>query len=138
MWLNMNKRSVNNNDRSRRRGRRSATPTAAASHGVYPRESFNEQCYQLLRRVPNGRVTTYKAMAEALGTRAYRAVGNAMNQNPYPKDLVPCHRVVNADGRLGGYVGGDHKKIALLQAEGVIIRNQRVVNFKQVLYTFDE
>ncbi len=99
--------------------------------------SFNEQCYALLLKIPKGRVTTYKAIAKALNCRAYQAVGNAMNQNPNPI-RVPCHRVVNSDGRIGGYALGVEKKIELLTDEGVEISNGRVQNFKQRLFEFDE
>ena len=99
--------------------------------------SFNERCYALLLKVPKGRVTTYKAIAEALGTKAYQAVGNAMNRNPNPV-TVPCHRVVNSDGQLGGYAFGTERKIELLIAEGVLISNNRVVDFKTVLFEFNE
>ncbi|MDG4811587.1 MGMT family protein [Hydrogenovibrio sp. 3SP14C1] len=91
--------------------------------------SFNEQCYALLEQVPAGRVTTYKALAEALGTRAYQAVGRAMNQNPNPV-VVPCHRVVNQNGDLGGYAFGIQRKIELLKQEGIEIEDNKVVEFK--------
>ena len=64
-------------------------------------KSFNEHCYDLLKKVPKGKVTTYKDLAKALKTKAYRAVGNAMNKNPYPgsrKGQVPCHRVIKSNG----------------------------------------
>lgn len=98
--------------------------------------SFNEQCYELLKRIPKGRVTTYKLMAEALGTKAYRAVGNAMAKNP---DLVtvPCHRVVKSDGGIGGYALGREKKIELLRSEGVEVEDGRVVEPAALLYRFD-
>ncbi|GKT11177.1 MAG: methylated-DNA-[protein]-cysteine S-methyltransferase [Thiomicrorhabdus sp.] len=98
--------------------------------------SFNEQCYQLLLKIPKGRVTTYKAIAEALNCRAYQAVGNAMNQNPNPIK-VPCHRVVNSDGRLGGFALGTDKKVELLLLEGVEIKDNRVVNFKACFFEFN-
>lgn len=98
--------------------------------------NFNEQCYKLLSTVPAGKVTTYKHLAEALGTKAYRAVGNAMNKNPYPRDIVPCHRVVNTDGRIGGYAGRPQEKVKRLSEEGIIIRDKKVQNFKAVLHTF--
>ena len=101
-----------------------------------PENNFNERCYKLLSTVPSGRVTTYKHLAEALGCRAYRAVGNAMNKNPYPRDIVPCHRVVNADGRLGGYAGRTNEKVRRLQEEGVSVSEGRIIDFKQKLYTF--
>ena len=98
--------------------------------------NFNERCYKLLSTVPTGKVTTYKYLAEALGTKAYRAVGNAMNKNPYPRDIVPCHRVVNTDGRLGGYAGRPQEKIKRLSEEGVVVREGKVQDFKKVLHTF--
>jgi len=59
-----------------------------------PKKSFSESCYELLKKVPKGKVTTYKILAEKIGTKAYRAVGTSMNKNPFaPK--VQCHRVVN-------------------------------------------
>lgn len=88
-------------------------------------KSFNERCYSALRRVPKGKVTTYKALAGAVGTKAYRAVGNAMNKNPYAPE-VPCHRVISADGSLGGFASGLKNKVAMLQKEGVEIVNGRV------------
>ena len=84
---------------------------------------------------------TYKEVATAVGRpRAYRAVGNILNQNPYPmckgqsfkigKDCplhcrleIPCHRVVKSNGEIGGYVGGVKRKAQLLREEAVQIRN---------------
>lgn len=86
---------------------------------------FNERCYALLKKVPRGKVTTYKALAEALGTKAYRAVGNAMNKNPYAPQ-VPCHRVVGSDGSLVGFASGIDKKQALLEKEGITLHNNKV------------
>ncbi|MEK6893081.1 MAG: MGMT family protein [Nanoarchaeota archaeon] len=54
------------------------------------KQPFSENCYSLLRKVPKGRVTTYKSIAEALGSKAYRAVGNAMHKNPHsPMGAMP-------------------------------------------------
>ena len=87
--------------------------------------NFNEKCYKVLKKVPKGKVTTYKSIAKKLKSKGYRAVGNAMNKNPYmPK--VPCHRVVNSNGKIGGYAGGINKKIKLLKEEGVEIKNNKV------------
>ena len=67
---------------------------------TYPR--FYRKVWDACSRVPNGKITTYKEIAHALHCNAYRAVGTALNHNPYaPK--VPCHRVVNSDGNIGGY-----------------------------------
>lgn len=87
--------------------------------------NFNQKCWALLRRIPPGKVATYGDLAHALGTKAYRAVGNAMNRNPYAPG-VPCHRVVGSDGHLTGFAGGLKKKRELLESEGVHCRNGRV------------
>jgi methylated-DNA-[protein]-cysteine S-methyltransferase len=98
---------------------------------------FSEQIYRLLMNVPKGRVTTYKALAQALNTKSYRAVGQALRRNPYaPK--VPCHRVVASDGTLGGFNGKRggrelEKKKKLLASEGVKILGNRVDNFKKIV-----
>ncbi len=90
-----------------------------------PKKSFNERCYTLLRKVPIGKVTTYKSLALALNTKAYRAVGNAMNKNPYAPQ-VPCHRVINSNGKLGGFATGLNNKIKLLKEEGVEINGKSI------------
>ena len=91
---------------------------------------FEETCYKYLRQVPKGKVTTYQALAKAVGTSAYRAVGNAMGKNPYaPK--VPCHRVVRNNGALGGFAHGPVKKARMLKSEGVLIKDGKVVEFEQ-------
>jgi methylated-DNA-[protein]-cysteine S-methyltransferase len=87
--------------------------------------NFNERCYALLKQVPKGKVTTYKALARAMESKGYRAVGNAMNKNPYAPQ-VPCHRVINANGSLGGFAHGLGKKIEMLKSEGVIVENNKV------------
>ena len=99
------------------------------------KKSFNERCYDKLRKVPAGKITTYKDLAHALGTRAYRAVGNAMNKNPYMPE-VPCHRVVKSDGSIGGYAGGEKAKIEMLEGEGIEIEKDKVKNFKDKLFVF--
>lgn len=94
---------------------------------------FAARCYNLLRKVPRGRVTTYAALAGALHSKAYRAVGNAMHRNENAP-VIPCHRVVRSDGTLGGYAGGVKKKIALLKSEGVIVKKGRIVDFKKKFF----
>jgi len=76
--------------------------------------------------VPRGCVTTYGALAAHLGApRAARAVGSALASNPFPL-LIPCHRALRADLSLGGYQGGLAMKQALLEMEGLAVRNGRV------------
>ncbi len=89
---------------------------------------LQEKTYVLLKKVPKGRVTTYKALADALGTRAYRAIGQFMRTNPYAPG-VPCHRVVASDGTIGGFNAGVAKKIRMLRAEGVKISGNKIVDF---------
>jgi methylated-DNA-[protein]-cysteine S-methyltransferase len=80
---------------------------------------FNEQVLRELARVPYGATTTYGALAALVGRpRAARAVGTVMNRNPLPI-VLPCHRVVGANGALTGYAGGLDRKRALLRLEGV-------------------
>jgi len=96
--------------------------------------NFNERCYTVLRKVPKGKVTTYKAIAHALKSRAYRAVGNATNKNPYaPK--VPCHRVVKSNGDVGGFASGAKKKIFMLRKECIEIKKGKI-NLSRYLYKF--
>jgi len=96
---------------------------------------FQNSVYSLLRKIPSGRVTTYKSIAEKLGKKSYRAVGMACAKNPYAP-YVPCHRVVKSDGSLGGYSGGLSKKIALLRAEGVELMDTKIKYFERVVFRF--
>ena len=98
-------------------------------------KSFNQKIWNLTRKIPKGRVTTYKILAEKLDTKAYRAVGNAMAKNPYAP-VVPCHRVVNSDGNAGNYSGkgGKKGKIRMLEKEGVKVKNGRIVGFEKHLF----
>ena len=78
---------------------------------------FQTQVWAALRRVPYGTTTTYGALAAAVGRpTAVRAVGAANGRNPYCL-VVPCHRVVGADGSLTGYAGGLDRKRFLLDLE---------------------
>jgi methylated-DNA-[protein]-cysteine S-methyltransferase len=95
--------------------------------------SFQERCLKLVALIPEGRVSTYKAIAKALDTKAYRAVGSAIGKNPNPI-TVPCHRVVKSDGGVGGYAFGAEKKIQLLQKEGVQVENEKIVDFEKLFF----
>jgi methylated-DNA-[protein]-cysteine S-methyltransferase len=91
---------------------------------ISPGMNFNQKVWALTSRVPAGRVTTYAEIARALDSAAYRAVGNALNRNPYAP-RVPCHRVVGSSGSLTGFAAGVAKKLAMLQDEGVPFRGER-------------
>ncbi len=80
---------------------------------------FQREVYAELVKVPHGRVTTYGELAETVGgAELARAVGQAVGANPVPI-LIPCHRVVAAEARLGGFSGGLAVKAALLRIEGL-------------------
>lgn len=79
---------------------------------------FEEKIYKVVAKIPTGETATYKQIAVAAGyPKAYRAVGNALNKNPFPSEKVPCHRVVRSDRRIGGYLLGKKEKIKLLKME---------------------
>ncbi len=81
---------------------------------------FTTRVLRATARIPFGGVSTYRDVAGRAGNdRAYRAAGNALGSNPIPI-VVPCHRVLHADGGLGGYTGGLARKEFLLRLEGVL------------------
>jgi methylated-DNA-[protein]-cysteine S-methyltransferase len=87
---------------------------------------FQRRVWDALRRIPHGEVRSYSHIAAAIGSpRAMRAVGMANAKNPVAI-IVPCHRVVEAGSRLGGYSAGLERKRALLALEGVKIERDRV------------
>jgi methylated-DNA-[protein]-cysteine S-methyltransferase len=81
---------------------------------------FQETCWRALRTIPNGTTISYRQLAERIGRpTATRAVGLANGQNPVSL-VVPCHRVIGADGSLTGYGGGLPRKLWLLRHEGAL------------------
>ena len=91
---------------------------------------FRRRVIAIVRRIPVGNVATYGDVAEMAGhPRAARAVGNVMKGCAIPG--VPCHRVVAAGGRLGGYGGNESLKRALLRAEGLTVTATRVAQFSE-------
>ena len=98
------------------------------------RPPFGGRVIAVVRRIPVGRVATYGDVAALAGRpRAARAVGNIM-KNCHRRD-VPCHRVIAAGGRLGGYGGSEALKRALLLAEGVAVSGGRVREISRVRWT---
>jgi methylated-DNA-protein-cysteine methyltransferase-like protein len=91
---------------------------------------FYEQVYALVRLIPKGKVCSYGVIAEALGKfGAARQVGYALNKCP---NDVPAHRVVNRKGSLSGKLNfGDDNMHKLLEAEGISVKNDQIVNFEQ-------
>ncbi|MBF9195468.1 methylated-DNA--[protein]-cysteine S-methyltransferase [Microvirga terrestris] len=80
---------------------------------------FDRRVYELARSIPPGRVLTYGEVASRLGINNARAIGQSLGRNPFAV-IVPCHRVVAADGKLGGFSanGGPTTKLRLLSIEG--------------------
>lgn len=76
-----------------------------------------KKIYEVVEKIPKGKVTTYGAIAKKVGTSP-RVVGFALHKNPDLKN-IPCHRVVGKSGHLAGYVNGIEKKRELLKREGV-------------------
>ena len=103
---------------------------------------LSEQVYALLKKIPNGKITTYKDIAQALNTKGYQAIGQVLKKNPNAP-LIPCHRVVKSDGTLGGYAGKTSGqkilvKKRLLEKEGIRFegRTNKVINFYQKIHKF--
>ena len=91
---------------------------------------FAQQVYSLCKKIPQGKVTTYKALAQALNCNSSQAIGQALKRNPYAP-IVPCHRVINSNGSIGGFYGQTQgkqieRKLALLQQEGIPIKNKKI------------
>lgn len=82
--------------------------------------SFKERVHEVVRSIPEGKMMTYRQVAEAVGSpKAFRSVGTLMSRNYDP--TIPCHRVVRSDGSLGNYNrGGPEGKADILRKEGAI------------------
>lgn len=101
-------------------------------------QSFYQKVYGVVRRIPVGRVTTYGAIAEYLGSKgSARMVGWAMNNSHTQEEPVPAHRVVNRKGLLTGkqHFGGHTIMQDLLEQEGIVIEENQIQNLQEVLWT---
>lgn len=99
-------------------------------------ENFFERVYAIAKQIPYGRVTSYGAIAKALGTaRSARMVGWAMNAS-HNRDDVPAHRVVNRKGILSGkhHFQGTNLMQQLLESEGIEVIDNQIVNFEKVFW----
>lgn len=98
---------------------------------------FFEMVYQVVRLVPEGRVTSYGAIAKYLGAaRSSRLVGYAMNASHSAKEKVPAHRVVNRNGLLTGkhHFSDPYEMQALLEKEGIKVVNDGVLDFAEIFW----
>ena len=97
---------------------------------------LQERVYLYTNKITRGRVFTYNVITKSLGNMRYvRLVGTILGNNTKPA-VVPCHRVVHVNGRIGGYSfhRGVKEKIRLLRLEGIEIDNGRLLNFERVLF----
>ena len=95
----------------------------------------SDDLYEILLNIPAGMVSTYGDLAKALGNpAASRQVGRILSKNPNPI-VVPCHRVVKSDGKLGGYAFGSSKKKKLLEDEGILFaKDLKISQFNKIRY----
>ena len=100
---------------------------------------FSDRVYQIIKKIPKGKVSTYTEVARALDSMAYQAIGQALKQNRF-HEKIPCFRVVKSNGEVGGYNGNQQenirRKIRRLIADGIDVKNNRIVNLNKVLYRF--
>jgi len=97
--------------------------------------AFSTKVYEACANIPEGKIGTYKTIAQAIKTRSYQGVGQALRNNPYAP-RVPCHRVVATNGTIGGFCGQRtgkkiQEKIALLESEGIVIENGKIKDFEK-------
>jgi len=100
-------------------------------------ESFFELVYEIARQIPTGRVTSYGAIANCLGTKlSARMVGWAMNGAGKVRPKVPAHRVVNRNGVLSGkhHFGDPNAMEKLLKKEGIAVKNDTVIEFEKLFW----
>jgi len=98
---------------------------------------FQQRVYDALGKIPPGKVTTYKLLAETLGCNSFQAIGQALRRNPYAPE-VPCHRVIKTDLGIGGYAGETggkklQRKLELLRQEGVLFQDGKLADPRRVI-----
>ena len=99
---------------------------------------LSKRVYAVARRIPMGRISTYREVAHAIGCRCYRLIGQILAKNPHKN--VPCHRVVKSNGEVGGFCGSaeNRKKIEILRKEGIIIKKGEIQDFENMLVNSQE
>lgn len=97
---------------------------------------LERKVYQKLLKVPKGKVTTYGDLAKAIGLEnGQRVIGQIMNKNPFPV-IIPCHRVVKSDGKVGGYYYGEKVKTKMLSDEGISVKNGKIQDWDKTIFRF--
>lgn len=98
--------------------------------------NLEQQVYKKLSEVPQGKVTTYGELAKVVGLKnGQRIIGQIMKKNPYPV-IIPCHRVVKSDGKVGGYAYGEAIKSSMLKKEGIKIQDGKILDWDKKFYKF--
>lgn len=100
-------------------------------------DRFFDQVFEVVKLIPNGKVTSYGAIARYLGSPgAARMVGWAMNQSHLQPEFIPAHRVVNRNGLLTGkhHFSGTTIMQELLENEGAVIEGDRIINFEEMFW----
>ena len=98
--------------------------------------NLDKKVYKKLLEVQEGEITTYGDLAKAVGLKnGQRVIGRIMNKNPYPV-IIPCHRVVNSNGKVGGYAYGQDIKSNMLTKEGIKIKNGKILDLENNLHRF--
>jgi methylated-DNA-protein-cysteine methyltransferase-like protein len=104
------------------------------TRGLKENNDFFSKVYEVTKRIPYGRITSYGAIARYLGSgRSARMVGWALNVSHSNRGFIPAHRVVNRNGLLSGkfHFGNSTTMEQLLENEGIIIENDRIINFEE-------
>ncbi|OLB90749.1 MAG: cysteine methyltransferase [Thaumarchaeota archaeon 13_1_40CM_38_12] len=97
--------------------------------------NLEQKVYRKLLEVPRGKVTTYSELAKAVGLKnGQRVIGRIMNKNPYPV-VIPCHRVILSNKKVGGYAWGEKVKSKMLAKEGIQIKKGKILD-PDVIYRF--
>ena len=98
--------------------------------------TLSTRVYKKLLLVPKGKITTYGELSKAVGLKnGQRAIGMIMKKNPFPV-IVPCHRVVKSDGKIGGYAYGEIVKSKMLANEGIKIKDGKIMDFNKERFYF--
>jgi len=98
--------------------------------------TLSTKVYTKLLQVPEGKVTTYGDLAKAVGLKnGQRVIGTIMKNNPFPV-IIPCHRVVRSDGKIGGYTYGEMVKFKMLTKEGIKIKDGKIIDFDKEKFYF--
>ena len=99
--------------------------------------SFFDKVYEVVKQIPYGRISSYGAIANYLGSKgSARMVGGAMNKSNTAKDYIPAHRVVNRDGLLTGkhHFPGSKTMQQLLENEGITVIGNQIIDFEKHLW----